>query len=223
MCVPFTQTVAQPEASSTYCHRSSLATSSLTILKAWLAGQKCIGWLGRCLGRGNGSATVSHACILYRARSRGSRNPRRFQGTSSPRVEIGLVFSAYGGKLVWSFLLTGPRPEIGFGLSCLRSPPPGIWICSAYGSPAASQKDDRKQKQGQEKNSNKPNLLWPKMAHLGPPFDPKNPLKKSSCGSLFCVLSHMSKKFMCSFGPLKQASTVSERDATIENLGKVTT
>ena len=56
------------------------------------------------------------------------------------RWKIGLVFSAYGGNSVWSFLLTVetlsgnwtwcflfmvisfPRPEIGFGLFCLRFP-----------------------------------------------------------------------------------------------------
>ena len=39
------------------------------------------------------------------------------------RLKIGLVFLAYGGKLVWSLLLTvSPWPEIGFGLLCLQFP-----------------------------------------------------------------------------------------------------
>ena len=40
------------------------------------------------------------------------------------RLKFGLVFFAYGGKSVWSFLLSvpPPRPEIGFGLFCLQFP-----------------------------------------------------------------------------------------------------
>ena len=39
------------------------------------------------------------------------------------RWKFGLVFFAYGGKLVWSFLLTVPLVQkIGFGLFCLRFP-----------------------------------------------------------------------------------------------------
>ena len=32
------------------------------------------------------------------------------------RLKFSLVFLAYGGKSVWSSLLTSPRPEIGFGI-----------------------------------------------------------------------------------------------------------
>ena len=39
------------------------------------------------------------------------------------RLKFGLVFLAYGGKSVWSFLLTVPPVQkIGFGLFCLRFP-----------------------------------------------------------------------------------------------------
>ena len=47
------------------------------------------------------------------------------------RLKFGLVFFAYGGKSVWSFLLTvPPGPEIRFGLFCLRFPPSGNWVWS---------------------------------------------------------------------------------------------
>ena len=43
------------------------------------------------------------------------------------RLKFGLVFFAYSGKSVWSFLLTVPTgPEIRFGLFCLRFPLSGI-------------------------------------------------------------------------------------------------
>ena len=39
------------------------------------------------------------------------------------RLKFGLVFLAYGGKSVWSFLLTVPPVQkIGFGLFCLQFP-----------------------------------------------------------------------------------------------------
>ena len=39
-------------------------------------------------------------------------------------LEIWFGLFAYGGKSVWSFLLTvSPRPEIRFGRFCLRFPP----------------------------------------------------------------------------------------------------
>ena len=54
------------------------------------------------------------------------------------RLKFGLVFFAYGGKSVWSFLLTVPlRPEIRFGLFCLWVPlvqTLGL-VFFAYGSP----------------------------------------------------------------------------------------
>ena len=57
----------------------------------------------------------------------------------------GLVFFAYGGNQVWSFLLTVPlRPEIRFGLFCLRFPSVrklGL-VFFAYGSPTVSKKDE---------------------------------------------------------------------------------
>ena len=61
------------------------------------------------------------------------------------RVTFGLVFFAYGGKLVWSFLLTVPPwPEIRFGLFLLTVPPVrklGL-VSFAYGSLTVSKKDE---------------------------------------------------------------------------------
>ena len=61
------------------------------------------------------------------------------------RLKFGWVFSAYGRKSVWSFLLTVPPcPEIRFGLFLLTVPPSGNWVCFffAYGSPTVSKKDE---------------------------------------------------------------------------------
>ena len=47
------------------------------------------------------------------------------------RLKFGLVFFAYGGKSVWSFLLTVPPGlEIRFGLFCLRFLQSGNWVWS---------------------------------------------------------------------------------------------
>ena len=64
------------------------------------------------------------------------------------RLKFGLVFLAYGGKLVRSFLLffltARPCPELGLVFFAYGSPRPELgWVSFAYGSRTVSKKTNR--------------------------------------------------------------------------------